>query len=346
MQNKLNRKNEKLRRNYEEYLREYKGASEKTINMFNKVLRRFNEFYENMDFTHITKETAIGFKKKLELEQKLCARTIVAYIHQLKKFFEWLGEQEVPRKQKIKVASQYLNVSKDIKTSVTKPTEKEIPDFEEIKKLFNSIIVENEVDKRDKALIAFLLCSGIRIKALITLPLKSIDIKKGCIKQFPSFGVETKFSKSIETYLFNFYDEMIKEIIDWATYLKEVKHFEDDMPLFPKNKLLADDNNSFIDNKPWEGESSVIKMLKKRFEQCGIAYYSPHRFRDLTVKLGLLASENALQVKAVSQNLGHEHVATTLSQYGTLRPEQLNRAIKSLNYKNVTDDFNKWTDYC
>ena len=33
MQNKLNRKNEKLRRNYEEYLREYKGASEKTIKL-------------------------------------------------------------------------------------------------------------------------------------------------------------------------------------------------------------------------------------------------------------------------------------------------------------------------
>lgn len=341
----LNRRNEKLRRDYEEYLRECVGASQKTINMFMKALHRFNEVTNNVDFTAINKEIIIDFKKGLEQDNKLKARSIVSYIQQLKNFFDWLGEQAVPRKHKIKQSAQYLTVSKNIRKSAVEPTEKDVPNFEDLKQLFNSIRIENEVDQRDRALIALLLCSGIRIKALITLPLKAIDIKTGCIKQFPSLGVETKFSKPFETFLFKFDENMYNAIIDWVRYLKDIKNFEEDMPLFPRNKLLATNNNSFIDNKPWEGESSVINMLKKRFEQCGIKYYSPHRFRDLTVKLGLLASDNALQVKAVSQNLGHEHVATTLNQYSTLRPEQLNRAIQKLNYKNVTDNFNKWTDY-
>ncbi len=345
MRQTLNRRNEKLRRDYKEYLRECLGKSQKTINMFMKVLHRFNEFTNNADFTTISKDIIIEFKKGLEQDNNLGARSVVSYILQLKKFFDWLGEQAVPCRQKIKQAAQYLTISKDIRKSAEQPTEKEVPDFDDLKQLFNSISVETEIDRRDRAIIAFLLLSGIRVNALITLPVKSIDIEKGCVKQFPSLGVKTKFSKPIETFLFKFDENMYAEIIDWVRYLKDLKGFEDGMPLFPRNKLLATNNTSFIDDKPWAGESSVIKMLKKRFSQCGVKYYSPHRFRDLTVKLGLLASENALQVKAVSQNLGHEHVATTLCQYSTLRSNQLKKTIQNLNYKNITDDFNKWSEY-
>ena len=87
-----------------------------------------------------------------------------------------------------------------------------------------------------------------------------------------------------------------------------------------------------VEHSPFKGQVARSNRAKRNFLY-------------LTVKLGLLASDNALQVKAVSQNLGHEHVATTLNQYSTLRPEQLKRAIQKLNYKNVTDNFNKWTDY-
>lgn len=342
----LNRKNEKLRREYEEYLLDCRGASQKTVNMFNKVLHRLLIFTDNADLTAFTKEDAVKFKKSLENEKGISARTVVSYTQQLRNFFEWLSEQAVPRKQKIKTAGQYLTVSSEIKKSSIMPTEKEIPDFDEIKRLFDSIGIEKEVDMRDRALIALLLCTGMRINALITLPLKAVDIKNNCVRQYPALGVKTKFSKSILSYIFLFDNEMYTSIASWVTYLKEVKKIDDDMPLFPKNKLLADDNTSFVDNKPWVDDVSVKNMFKKRFQKCGVKYYPPHRLRDLSIRLGLLVSENGLHVKAVSQNVGHEKVATTLNQYCTFRPEQLGKVIKNLRYENVTKDFNKWTDIC
>lgn len=346
MKKSLNRENEMLKRNYIEYIKNCRGAADGTVNMFTKALNNYLDFTKNANITSITKEKAMEYKDYIE-NNGSNDRTVVAYLTALQKFFVWLStQQSANKKQKIINASDYLTASRSIKSAATRPTEKEVPTYEEIYKLFKSIEINNEVDMRDKALIAFLVCTGIRVEALITLTLKTVDLKRELVKQYPCLGVKTKFSKSIDTYLLKFNNEMFNSIVEWIKYLKDVKKFTDDEPLFPRNKLSGFDNFTMIDNKPWANEVSVLAMLERRFKEANVEYCSSHRFRDLVVQLGLTSCENALQIKAISQNFGHENITTTIMQYGTLKPKQLGRVIKQLNYDNINEDYNKWTDVC
>ena len=60
---------------------------------------------------------------------------------------------------------------------------------------------ETDIQKRDRALIAFTVLSGMRDRAIVSLKLKHIDLNKEVINQ-DSREVKTKASKMIITYFF------------------------------------------------------------------------------------------------------------------------------------------------
>jgi len=150
-------------------------------------------------------------------------------------------------------------------------------------------------------------------------------------------GVETKFSKSIKSVLFNFNSTLVSYVIEWTEYLK-AKGFGSQDPLFPRSKMRQENNglsfeeSSDVEPIYWQGTGSIREILKKRCQEADLPYFSPHTFRHLAVELAIKNCRTGEQIKAVSQNFGHEYIATTLSSYGNYDQKRLIEIIGKMDF--------------
>ena len=163
----------------------------------------------------------------------------------------------------------------------------------------------------------------MRDKAVATLPLGCFDRDALKVDQDPAKGVQTKFGKSLVSVLFPFSDKLVGYVVGWAEYLERTKFFAPTAPLFPKSKVEQERADltfvaTGVDRGFWKGTGSIRSILQRRSEKAGLAYHHPHTFRHAAVSLAMKQCKNAEEIKAVSQNFGHEHVGTTMMTYGTL----------------------------
>jgi len=341
-------KNEIIKRKYFKRMKEAKGYSEATIEVIEKALWNYEGYSKDEDFRNFNEKKAKEFKDWLANKQNrgktITLSTQYARLRHLRAFFVWLSGQN-GYKSKINVYdTEYLNLTKKQRKEATSPSYPDYPELKDVKKICDSIEVNNDIDKRDRALIAFTLLSGMRDDAIASLPIGSFDPNKLIVSQNPSKGVRTKFSKHIETTLFKFDEILLEYFLDWYKYLKEVKTYKGTDPLFPRSKVeqISKTNHTYIANsiEPvfWESPSAMRKIFKERFEKAGIQYYSPHKFRHLAVRLSTDHCRSAEQLKAVSQNLGHEHVGTTLLTYGKIHVPQVRNIISNMSFKKTDRD--------
>jgi integrase len=212
--------------------------------------------------------------------------------------------------------------------------------------LAGSVEIKTEIDRRDRALIAFLLLSGMRDKAVSTLPLGCFDRGTLTVSQDTSKGVETKFGKSLITHLFPFDEGLLQYVTDWAEYLEKVKLFSSAAPLFPRSKREQIEGGlTFICREvepfSWKGTNSIREILKDRASAARLEYFHPHSFRHLAVNLATRNCRTAEQVKAVSQNFGHEYVGTTMVTYGRLNEFRVGEIIRDMDFSGKNDDSDK-----
>ncbi len=76
----------------------------------------------------------------------------------------------------------------------------------------------SEIEKRNRALLAFTLLTGARDKAIASMKLKHVDLIAGCVNQ-DAREVKTKFSKTFITYFFPVGNEIKKIVEDWIFFL-------------------------------------------------------------------------------------------------------------------------------
>ncbi|MDD4052450.1 MAG: site-specific integrase [candidate division Zixibacteria bacterium] len=215
--------------------------------------------------------------------------------------------------------------------------------MEYVVQLANSIKVETEIDRRDQALIAFLLLSGMRDSAAASLPLGCFDRGKLTINHDPSEGVKTKFGKAYLTCLFRFDDQLLDYVTTWAEYLEKDKLFSSTDPLFPRTRVTqAPGSLSFCADAVgpffWKGAGSIREILKSRAKAAGLEYYHPHTFRHATAHLAIRGCNSPEEMKAISQNLGHEQVMTTLMTYGNLDSHRVEELIGMLDFSPESRD--------
>jgi integrase len=179
------------------------------------------------------------------------------------------------------------------------------------------------IERRNRALLAFLFLTGSREGAAISLPLRNLDLRNGCV-QFDGRYVDTKFGKSFSTGFYPFGELAEKILGDWATELTDVHLFSVADPLFPKTKVAVGMSHKFeaagISREPWKSASSAATIFKQAFADAGLLPFSPHRVRDTMVDLANVHCRTPEDFKAWSQNMGHDDVLTTFSSYGSVPP--------------------------
>jgi len=197
-----NPENERIKRVYFEWLRETQFKNSKTINNIRLSIVKFDNFTENQNYKKFNKKIAISFKKFLQKNLKLSPATIFSNLKQIQSFFLWLSYQP-GYKSKIKHNDvDYLNSTGKEKRIAQAKRMKKYPTISMIKRVISTMPTQNEIDLRDRALVAFTLLSGMRDSAIISLKLSHVNFEKKLITQDPR-EVKTKFSKLIYTFFFS-----------------------------------------------------------------------------------------------------------------------------------------------
>ena len=338
--NKHNPNNVRINRKYCLFLKEAKRQDESSIDGVAKAINRFEQYTKFKDFKLFHHQQAVGFKKHLtnqknEVTNKpLSKATLNTTLRHLKNFFQWLA-RETGYKSRINYSdTEYFNLSeKDTRVANAK-RKKPVPSQEQIIHVLENMPDSTDIEKRNKALIAFTLLTGARDSALASLKIKHVNLFEESLFQ-DAREVNTKFSKTFTTYFFPVGELPLNIVKDWIHYLTKELLFSIDEPLFPKTKIENSKNRKFeamgLMRENWQTASPIREIFKQAFENVSLPYYNPHSFRNTLVRLGENLCQSPEQFKAWSQNLGHEGVLTTLYSYGEVPDYRQAEVMKKLN---------------
>jgi site-specific recombinase XerD len=287
---KLNPQNERIKRDYLRHLKQACGKSEATLDATRKALARFEDYTGARDFKTFRREQAIGFKERLaetrgqRTGELLSHSTQASTLAALKEFFKWLSWQP-GFKSKIHVPDiDYFNLSiKDnAKANATKL--RDFPSLEQVRAAIAAMPSETVTDRRNRALIAFAILTGMRDMAIVSLSLRHVDLTKSppLVRQEPD-RVQTKFSKSINTYFLPLGDDLNKIVVRWIEELRTSHLFGPNDPVFPRTRVRQGKDRSFqvagIEPTHWCDASPVRTIFEQAFARAGLPYFSPHSFR-------------------------------------------------------------------
>ncbi|MCX7178660.1 MAG: tyrosine-type recombinase/integrase [Proteobacteria bacterium] len=334
-----NAKNERIKRKYFAYLKEAIGHGEPTVDAVAKALNRFEVYGKHRDFQTFHSEQAVGFKKHLAEQkakltgEKLSKATLHSTLSALKQFFQWLS-RETGYKSRIHYSeADFFNLSEKDTRIATAKREQRSPTMSQIKHVIASMPASTEIERRNRAIVAFTLLTGARDNAIKSAKLKHIDLLAGSFYQ-DARDVQTKFSKTFITTFFPVGDEILEIVVDWVNYLRDELLWGNDDPVFPSTRREQNSSYLFeivgIDRKHWSNATPIRTIFKKAFTNAGLPYFNPHSFRHTLVRLGQTVCQSPEDFKAWSQNLGHDKVLTTFLSYGQVESTRQGEIIRGL----------------
>lgn len=323
----VNGQNERIKREYARYLRDACGFSEPTVDKELAALASFEVYTRHRDFSAFRNRQASGFKEQLatsrgkRTRESLSDSTQVHTLSALRRFFTWLADQEGYRGRIKRSDADYFRPGRRQAAIARTVRSHEGPTIEQVIHVLDALPYETDIQKRDRALIAFTLLTGVRDNALASLRLKHVDIERRVVVQ-DAREVRTKASKTIETWFFPVGAGVEKIVADWIAFLKQNRLWGLDDPVFPKTRVALDKDGRFspygLDRGFWSNATSIRAVFKRDFERAGLPYFNPHSLRKTLARLGQTKCQTPEEFKAWSQNLGHDKVMTTLTSYGTV----------------------------
>lgn len=332
--------NERIKRQYLSFLKEAKRQSEATVDDVANALAAFEEDTKYRDFRAFRHEQAVAFKRHLaeRLSQKTGAKLSKATMHatlaHLRRFFQWLAGQPGFRSRLTYSDAEYFSLSeKDTRVATARrPTR--FPTIEQVKHALALMPSSTDVERRDRALVAFVLLTGARDSAVASMRLKHVDLTSKSVSQ-DAREVKTKFSKTFTTYFFPVGDDVRRIVEEWVRYLREGKLWGNDDPLFPSTEVAPGAEQHFevigLKRVHWSSAAPIRTIFRAAFEAARLPYFNPHSLRNTLVQLGQQQCQTPEQFKAWSQNLGHEEVLTTFYSYGYVADQRQGEIIHALH---------------
>jgi integrase/recombinase XerD len=334
-----NPKNERIKRQYFTYLKEARQQSEATVDAVAEALDRFEEYTRRRDFRAFHIEQAVGFKNRL-LEDRtrkggrpLSKATVHGILSSVKRFFQWLSMQPGYKATVRYTSAEYFNLSeKDVRTATAK-REVAFPTVEQVEHVIATMSAKTDVEKRNRALVAFALITAARNGALISFKLRHLNIA-GCFVDQDAREVKTKNSKTFRTYFVPVSEMAMTVVEEWVRFCRIERGAGDDAPLFPATQTGVGKDRRFeavgLSEEHWRTTSAVRDVFRAAFNGAGLAYFHPHTLRKTLVAFAEKACLTPEQFKAFSQNIGHESPMTTFSSYGAVQVSRQGEIIREL----------------
>lgn len=333
---KVNEENERIKRRYLKYLKAAKRKDPSTVQKAADGILRFEANTNYASFKKFRIEQVIKFRDHLDEEiskttgKPLSKSTIATVLAANKGFIFWLADQS-GYKQRIRHSdADYFNMDAKGQRIASAVRETPYPSLEMARHAFNYMPEASEIDRRNKALFAFLMLTGARDGAIASLRLKHINMIDGCVYQ-DAREVKTKNSKTITTFFLPVDDDYLTCFKAWVTHLKADRLFGPDDPLFPPPQVKAIDGLfqvAGLNREIYKNANAIRQAIKEAFTRADLPPFTPHAFRKTLVKWADTYYPTRQAFKAFSQNIGHSSVVTSISAYCPISIEEQGKLIK------------------
>ena len=330
--------NERLKRAYLQYLKSARGRSEQTLDKAAAAINRFEAYTGHKDFKRFHIDQAIGFKQILEAQISkatglpLSKSTILHIVQVLRDFFHWLAREPGHRSMRASDADYFSLSARDVRIAQT-PHPRCVPTIDQVLHVLKCAPERTVVERRNRALIAFMLLTGARDGAVASIKLKHLSVVERSLFH-DAREVKTKFSKTFTSSFFPVPDEVHTIVIEWARALLKENLFGQDDPLFPATAVgLVHQKFAAVGLKRshWKTTTPIRQIFKEAFARAGLPYFNPHSFRTTLGLLGQQLCRTPEEFKVWSQNLGHESPLTTLTSYGKVEPARHAQLMRELS---------------
>lgn len=324
---KPNAANERTKHEYLSYLEEAKRMSPASAESAAAAISLFEESTGYKDFSAFHIEQAKRFKRFLDdarhpaTGRPWAKATIHSRLLAVKAFFVWLAGQPGYKSRISYPDCDYFNPTANDARIADARTERDVPTLEQIRRVLATMPYESPIEKRDRAIIAFTLLSGARDNAIASFNLGHVDLVRRSVHH-DARTVRTKNRKTITTSFFPVGDDVEGIVTEWVHFLRADALFAETDPLFPATLVAPDGRGAFapqgLGRKHWTTADPIRKLFRRAFENAGFGYCNPHSFRKTLALLGQVVCRSPEEMKAWSQNLGHEAMMTTFTSYGTI----------------------------
>lgn len=278
-------------REYTTYLREERRSSENTILSYNRDLRGFYHFMQNIGILEpakINRTNVMAYIYELQ-KQKKSSATVSRNIASLRSFFQYLFKKGIVTEN----PAAELELPK---------VERKIPEILSLEKV--ELLLEQpngEVGKeiRDKAMLELLYATGIRVTELISLKVEDINLNLEYIRcgndaksRMIPFGTQAR--RSLEKYIGQVRNEMLSD--------------EKEATLFVN-----------CSGKPMTRQG-FWKIIKGYAKKAGIDEdITPHMLRH---SFAAHLIDNGADLRSVQEMLGHSDISTT-QMYARMKDQKL-----------------------
>lgn len=321
---KYNPENERVKRDYAFYLEAANGKQNATIDAALRAIERFEVCTNHKPFRKFHVEQARSFRARLAEEKgaqnrPLSAATVTSTLKHLRSFFLWLSREPSFRSAlNANDANYFTPTDQDVRVAAAR-REKRVATLEEITHVLSIMPSDIAVERRDRALIAFIILTGARDGAVASFRLKHIDIGAQTLFH-DAREVRTKGRKTFTSIFFPVGPEPREVVANYVAMLRDDLGFSDEDPLFPSTQIGRGYDHGFVaqglSRRPWSGAGPIRRIFREAFQAVNLPYAKPHSFRDTLVRLGQRICRTPEEWKVWSQNLGHESESTTFVGYG------------------------------
>jgi site-specific recombinase XerD len=214
---KFHAKNERIKQKYLTWLEDARRKDVKTTTQVAAAISLFEHSTRHRDFAAFHFEQARKFKSDLEAAKNertgkpLSQATIRARLNMVKAFFEWLSDQPGYKSKVDFTDVAYFSPSAKQDRIACAVRETPVPTIDQIRRVVTAAPGQSAVEKRDRALIAFTLLTGMRDAAIASLPLGNVNLARREVFQ-DARVVETKNAKTMTTFFFPVGDEFVEII--------------------------------------------------------------------------------------------------------------------------------------
>jgi integrase len=339
---KFHAKNERVKQKYLTWLEDARRKDVKTTTQVAAAISLFEQSTRHRDFAAFHFEQARKFKRDLEAAKSektgkpLSQATIRSRLNMVKAFIEWLSDQPGYKSKVDYTDAAYFSPSAKQDRIATAVRDTPVPTIDQIKHVITTAPDQSAVEKRDRALIAFTLLTGMRDAAIASMPLGKVNLSRREVFQDARM-VETKNSKTMTTFFFPVGEKFVEIVEGWIGFLKTELLYAETDPLFPQTAVRPDDDGVFavsgLKCAYWQDAAAIRRIFRERFEAAGLPYFHPHSFRKTLARLAYDLNLNLKEAKAWSQNLGHEKPMTTWTSYGKIDDSQTGEIMSGLAKK-------------
>ncbi|WP_306250705.1 tyrosine-type recombinase/integrase [Parvularcula sp. IMCC14364] len=333
---KFNPENERMKHTYEVWLREACGKSQHTSERAIASVHRFEQHSGYRSFKKLHPDQICAFKATMispKTGKPLSTSNRSSILADCRGFFAWLASQPGYKSAIRHSDLAYFNLTANEERAAKAGKLKDVPTADEIEEALAAAPHETVVQRRDRALFAFLWLTGARDAAVVSFNLSHVDLKERVLHQLGA-EANTKFRKTFPTWFFPVGGEAEQIVAGWIEELRNEHGFGVSDPIFPATETVRKGKRAFgavgISKRAWRNSQPVRDAVRRIYENAKIRYFTPHRFRDALTLLASDFCQTPEDVASWSQNLGHDDVLTTLTNYGKVHPHRQAELIKGM----------------